>query len=131
MKPTLDIDQSAHLIALGVDPKLARRKKFVPIHPEVLKGNAEFAKPWGWFPVFDLSDILNILPKEITKREDDYLLVISAEYLGKWEVWYRKCRCDYGGQLGYQKAPELIDALYQLLCWTIEQGYVKPKPEEK
>ena len=45
MKTELTIEESAKLIDLGVDKKLASIKEFVPIHPEVLKGNAEYATP--------------------------------------------------------------------------------------
>lgn len=116
MKTTLTIEQSQKLIELGVDAKLASMKEFVPIHPEVLKGNAEYAKPWGWFPKFRLEDILSILPKEI----DGYMLNISA-CANEWHAYYEKIEI-LGRRiiLRTNSAPELIDALYQLLIWVLE-----------
>lgn len=127
MKTELTVEQSAKLIELGVDVKLASVKKFVPIHPEVLKGNAEYAKPWGWKPKFTLADILSILPKEIKiHRDGDNLSMIY--HCSQWRVGYTNC-AEYCNHT--KVAPELIDALYQLLIWTIENNYVKLNTEKK
>ena len=109
MKTELTIEESAKLIELDVDKKLASIKEFVPIHPEVLKGNAEYAKPWGWMPKFTLTDILSILPKEIKDS------VLGMEYDSEFKQWW----AGYNA-VSLKSAPELIDALYQLLIWTIE-----------
>ena len=121
MKITLSIEESACLIELGVDAKLASLKEFVDIHPEVLKGNAEYAKPWGWFPKFSLSDLLSILPKKIRiHRDGDNLSMIY--HCSQWRVGYTNC-AEYCNHT--KVAPELIDALYQLLIWAIDHNYVK------
>lgn len=120
MKTTLTIEESARLIELGVDPKLASKKEFVDIHPEVLKGNAEYARPWGWFPRFTLADILSILPKEIEfiNRDDTGChFRLGIEWNVSLKEWAVGCGM-------YKSAPELIDALYQLLIWMLENNYV-------
>ncbi|MBD5296493.1 MAG: hypothetical protein HDS21_00195 [Bacteroides sp.] len=118
MKTELTIEESTKLIELGVDSKLASIKEFVNIHPEVLKGNAEYAKPWGWFPKFRLEDILSILPKEI----DGYYLNMSA-CMNEWYAYYMKIEI-LGRRtiLHTNSSPELIDALYKLLIWVIEDA---------
>lgn len=127
MKTELTIEESTKLIGLGVDKKLASIKGFVSIHPEVLKGNAEYAKPWGWMPKFTLTDLLSILPKEI----DSNILVINSTGFNKktekleegWSVFYVNYKYDVVfGEESIFSAPELIDALYQLLCWVIENS---------
>ena len=130
MKTTLTIEESARLIELGVDAKLASLKEFVDIHPEVLKGNAEYAKPWGWMPKFRLEDILSILPKEI----DGNILVINATEFNKetekleegWTAFYVNCKYDVAfGEESIFSAPELIDALNQLAIWCLENNHIK------
>ena len=122
MKTILTAEESQRLIELGVDPKLASMKEFVPIHPEVLKGNAEYAKPWGWFPKFRLEDILSILPKEI----NGYHLNIEASEQG-YEVCYKLW--DTYHFMGATESPELIDALYSLLIWCLENKIIKLKED--
>ena len=109
MKTKLSIEESALLIELGVDAKLAS----------------------GWdyearTELFTLTDIISILPKEI----DGYMLNISTSESEWWvayeltdncDEWY-SCVRDVIGTFG---APELIDALNQLLIWAIEHQYVK------
>lgn len=119
MKTTLTIEQSKKLIELGVDAKLASIKEFVPIHPEVLKGNAEYAKPWGWMPKFRLEDLLSILPKEIEVDKVTLSLVIEWQG-GKWYA----CYMGHGYMKADFYAPELLDALYQLLIWVLENNYL-------
>ena len=122
MKTLLTVEESQRLIDLGVDPKMASIKEFVPIHPEVLKGNAEYAKPWGWFPKFRLEDILSILPKEI----NGYHLNIEASEQG-YEVCYKLW--DTYHFMGATESPELIDALYPLLVWCLEHKIIKLKED--
>lgn len=122
MKTTLTIEESAQLIELGVNTKLASMKEFVPIHPEVLKGNAEYAKPWGWFPKFRLEDILSILPKEIDDNPNTCLdMAVGKDSCGVCYI-----NSNNGDEISTRfYAPELIDVLNQLLIWTIEQGHLK------
>ena len=129
MKTLLTPEESQRLIELGVDPKMASMKEFIPIHPEVLKGNVEYAKPWGWMPKFRLEDILSILPKEI----DGYELNMSAnkcEYFVSYILWDTMDEGDYIKDiLSFKQfsAPELIDALNSLLIWCIDNKYINLK----
>lgn len=121
MKTELTIEESAHLIELGVDPKLASEIK--EFDDEVSQWTHRGA------PIFTLTDILTILPKEI--GDVDNWLDITGDHVD-WTVEY-EYTC-YDGQVDAFDnscfySPELIDALYQLLCWTIEKGYYKPKTE--
>lgn len=76
----------------------------------------------GSKPIFTLTDILEILPKEI-KIEDNIACIIITSYDNQWIVDYED---NLTSHIDYA-APELIDALYQLLCWTIKNHFFKNK----
>ncbi|MCM1067159.1 MAG: hypothetical protein NC418_06275 [Muribaculaceae bacterium] len=113
MKTTLTPEQSNRLIELGVDPSKAS---------EVKEFDDELSQ-WTHrgSSLFTLSDILSLLPKEIEVYYDGeaipFHLVITTNGNG-WEVSY----CD---NEALKIAPELIDALFELLCWVL-----KNHPEE-
>lgn len=113
MKTTLDKIQSQHLIDLGVPREKASLQ-------EAIWGKYGFpANFLEYAPIFTLADILSILPKEISNRCD--LRMTYSSLANRWFVTY-----DY-----YQDriAEELIDALYDLLCWVIENGYLNYESE--
>lgn len=62
MKTTLTIEESARLIELGIDPKLASKWEIVDATDE---NDPNSFLDYEEYPIFDLSDILSILPKEI------------------------------------------------------------------
>ena len=117
MKAELTIEESAKLIELGVDPKMASTGRV---------REDEHTNKVSFYPIFSLTDILALLPKMLTDRygknaplgmefDDDYM-VWTAYYLG-------------GGYVETQT--ELIDSLYQLLCWVIENRYINLKTNKK
>ena len=111
MKTELTIEQSQKLIELGVDAKLAS--------DEYGGGDCKI------IPIFTLSDLLSILPKEIEDNGLTYGLSIWVDE-GEWHVKYHQTSLAYRPlSESYNESPELIDALYQLLIWTIENGYIK------
>lgn len=110
MKSNLTPSQSQRLIELGVDPSKASEVKEFDDELSLWthRGN----------PIFTLADILSLLPKEI--EAPDYWGEVDACSLGittlnnDWEVSY------FGASNVYRKAPELIDALFELLCWVLK-----------
>ena len=162
MKTQLTVEESARLIELGVDAKLASKcllyfcdefdeplaswdlykkndKVFCAVEEaygrsvesRIVSMNADFdqsAKEEN--PIFDLSDLLSILPKEI----DGNILVINATGFNKetekleegWTVFYVNYKYDVAfGEDSIFSAPELIDALNQLAIWAIEHQHLK------
>lgn len=106
MKTQLATSESAKLIELGVSRSKANGI-WLPYVTEV--------QP------FTLIDILDILPKEVKiHRDGDNLSMIY--HCGQWHVGYSNC-AEYCNHT--KVAPELIDALYSLLVWCLEKGYVK------
>lgn len=116
MKDKLTIEQSQRLIELGVDPSRASKREIVH-DPNPKK---EYTAT-----IFTFIDILSLLPKEI--EAPDYWGEVDTCSLGittnndVWEVSY------YGVDNVFRKAPELIDALYSLLVWAIENDYLNLK----
>lgn len=113
MKTTLTKEQSQHLIDLGV-PK------------EKASDSWHFKPVDVYYPIFTLSDLLEILPPEIWNFDIEGNMQFSMVYEnGKWNVsyteeYYERHKCC----IGYSKE-ELVDALYELCVWTIENGYLK------
>lgn len=114
MKTTLTLEQSQRLIELGVDRKHA--SGFVCLDPYGL----DDAVPTGEV-LFTLTDILSLLPKEIYSEERDIFYRLNMTMgNSSSNVYYRH----YGYVKGFgpmKTADELIDALYELLCWTLER----------
>lgn len=143
-KQVLDISQMQHLKDLGIDTSKAgavrtdilvtsdldefQKAEDVLVFTESESDYFEFENP---IDTFTLQDILDLLPKEIRDKDDDKF-VLTVEYGIRHKVWY----------IGYYyydvsfndndffKGKELIDAAYEMLCWCIENGYVKTNKED-
>lgn len=105
MKTELTVEQSKHLIDLGVQD--------FPSEVEMKDGKL--------YSVFTLTDLLEILPKEEKVNNSTFNLEIHF-YNDIVHVIY----C-IGGifPLAIKESKELIDALYELTVWCIENGYLK------
>ena len=136
MKTQLTAEESAKLIELGVSPERASEICIdfngAGRYAYVCGEEAQLVRYCvnGHFYVeecgiFTLADILDILPKFIPDATGDfsYALKIQPCNLPGWQVCYYAYSLDKGK--GYQSSPELIDALYSLLVWCLEKGYVK------
>lgn len=112
MKTTLTIEESARLIELGVDPKLASKEVATTIYEQ------EYNDPRH--PIFTLTDILAILPKEVRYNgvlESLTIFIDNNTSVATYPF--------YNSNDAHFISSELIDALYQLLIWAVENGYVK------
>lgn len=117
MKTELTTEQSQHLFELGV-PEIN-----ATILGKLYKRENDI---WDYQRLFALTDLLEILPKEIYYYGDRYDFNIHHfrlynEVDGE-ELWW----ASYGNLDGsFVGCKELIDALYRLLCWVIEDEYLK------
>lgn len=108
MKTRLTIEQSQHLIDLGVPQEKANNFRMEydgMTSPDLDSTRVKI------FPIFELEDFLNgeILPKETVHRS-----CISV----KWNFLTEKWDVDYDCTQGsWCCAKELINALYELTCW--------------
>lgn len=119
MKTNLTPEQSDRLIELGVDPMLASCEQYVDTGQ--IKNGIEL--PPQPKPVFKLTDILAILPKEIYDEEISvtFYLVVETDCNNTWLATYREyCGGEIMMEIGEKVAPELIDALFELLCWVLK-----------
>ncbi len=136
MKTELTIEESAKLIELGVDAKLASGT-YVGRWEHY--SNGSYPDPDSIEPIFTLTDILAIIPRVIYSNTGGFWLRIDTDKCGYF-VYY----VDYGinddGTSANDPEPysdslfiknELIDALNQLLIWCINNRHYNPKNEEK
>lgn len=137
-KQVLSIEQMKHLKELGVDTSKASMvllytddegeiiewedadefpEKFVELY-DAETGNYDhsYRRCCG---VFTLQDILDLLPKKID--EVDVLIINPCKNI--WSVSYAEE--DTGELYGGFIKEELIDAAYEMLCWCVENEYVK------
>lgn len=136
-KQCLDIQQMKHLQELGLDTSNASMYwvRLVRL-PNVKKKEKEVLIDWfldlqkehmhvGYdeyecLPTFTLQDILDLLPTEIIKENRNYQLEVFREPQRYFVSYYW---CD--NLLISLNELEFIDAAYEMLCWCIENGYVK------
>lgn len=122
MKTQLTAEQSAKLIELGVSPERASESNSSVAYGNGARGIMKVPET----PIFTLADILDILPKEINAFGIPARLQM---YNHPAEYWIASYVTYDGGTLTYQNPcsaeKELIDALYSLLVWCLEKGYVK------
>lgn len=114
MKTELTKEQSQHLIELGVSKYDADWKVIgidvdhsLPLETLIEKSQVE--------PHFTLESLLRIVPKEIIRYN---LTIWWDNYAIDWNIGY------HGKTDSYQSASELIDAVYELVCWCVISGYL-------
>ncbi|MCM1225202.1 MAG: hypothetical protein NC548_63195 [Lachnospiraceae bacterium] len=114
MKSELSIDKSARLIELGVDPSKASGVVYTDPY-----GLGDAIEP----KVFTLTDILSILPKWIKHRH--YLCYLEMGVDRYSEAWFARYASEHGVDEAdsFQCSEELIDCLYNLLVWLLEEGH--------
>lgn len=116
-KTVLTAEESARLIELGVDENLASIKFDFDSNGNEIKELR-----------FRLEYLLSILPKKITDRRNIYELRMGiTDCIGadeQWFVEYKDSRTDIDELESFVSAEELIDAIYQEICW-LKTGKVK------
>lgn len=137
MKTELTTEQSRHLIELGVPKEKASKvywKEVTDFRGRPFDFDYDFRegitdKPFALQRVgltsfntqdiFTLTDLLEILPKEIEYEE------CLSEFTMQWNSTYQCWDVGYVYSGGFWKGcrfrhAELIDALYELACWYYE-----------
>lgn len=129
MKQVLDIKQMQHLQEMGLElpypllcwvyVSLLRKHELNLYRPEY--GNKVV-------PACTLQDILSLLPPSIEAQGKAFELEMSKE-----SIWY----VNYdGNEINYflheaEAKGSLCDAAYEMLCWCIENGYMKTTYKEE
>lgn len=105
MKKYLTIEQSQHLNKLGIPKKEASEVMF----------NHDIQ---DYAFVYNMMDLLRVAPKEIDEGYTTFYLTITT-WNSKWDVnYYSKSAESYLSFI--QDNDELIDAMYELLCWYLK-----------
>ena len=79
----------------------------------------------GNSPYLYLSGHNRITAERINIVTDTYYLTISTYDCDVWSIYYSMSdEFDYYKEF---KSDSLIDAAYEMLCWCIENGYIKTK----
>ena len=115
MKTQLTNEQSEHLMSLGVPEEKASIK-------QDMYGPA----------LFTLTDLLEILPKEIEYKGKVYMIETFWNKLVQgWCTWYRTAEMtplclnqDIANNPTFIET-ELIDALYELCVWCLKNNHLK------
>jgi len=119
MRTKLTIEQSNRLIELGVNPYLAS-SKVVGKHP-ITENELQY-------PIFTIADLLSILPKKIEAEIQHVRRIVQLEVRwieDCWLVRYSDIHDDIiDDKTNPKLAYELIDALYSLVVWCIENKYL-------
>lgn len=127
MRQVLSIEQMLRLRELGVDTGDASmewvRDTYIPGLPyELLLKDQRTGTTYEKIPAYTLQDILDKLPKQI----DEYTLQIRHAH-GYWVCEYIKPYYNLG--IVEIKHDELIDSVYEMLMWCINNGHVNPGKE--
>lgn len=138
-KQVLSIEQMQHLQELGLDTSNAnfywhRTRSFNNYEEwdewKLYYGVLRLARGFKtiyceYVRTFTLQDILDLLPEEIEKGNRNYQLEAFRNPQRYFVSYYW---CD--NLLISLNEVEFIDAAYEMLCWCIENGYVKTDKEK-
>lgn len=131
-KYVLSVEQMEHLQELGLDTSdgsmcwcyalfYKNAKWELEIYEDVInqKRNSAF---WEIIPTYTLQDILDKLPHYLNPFPSKQILF--AWMIEKDAIAYRNVE-DIDDCLKHFTDDLLIDAAYEVLCWCIENGYIK------
>ena len=134
MKQCLDIEQMQHLQELGLDTNNASMcwikdtegNQHLSVHDEYCY-EANFMNP---VPSYTLQDVLDALPKDISKDGCTWYASLYIDFENNRIVYGNTDR--YGFEIYHEIIIEkdLIDAAYFMLCWVIENKFVETNKNE-
>lgn len=113
MKTTLTIEQSAELIKRGVSKDKASCESCATSVGSVVRTPIQ--------PTFTLTDLLSLLPVDIYYEHKTYELAMRFIF----EKWHVEYSFNFDDILEIKPANELIDALYEMLLWCLDNNHVK------
>ena len=123
-KQVLSVEQMIHLQELGLDTSdgsmcfewnESDADNMVVTSPDA-DTNYDY-----YHETYTLQDILDKLPTLIIISSDFYKICIEPS-CGYWDIYYYKSDAT---ELISKKSENIIDAAYEMLCWCIENRYIK------
>lgn len=138
MNQVLSVEQMKHLQELGLDTSDASMHwQFLPTADSIINGTDEIEKEPCLFvsqpnmeheyPTYTLQDILGKLPRYINGFGTKYKLHIEPTFAGPWCISYQIGICE---PFVFKLAENPLNAACDMLCWCIENGYVKVGEEK-
>lgn len=138
MKTVLDLDQINRLQKLNINipepslywarcvdknPRAATHYgKWILVKGKQQRMSISF-QSWEFIPAFDIYSLLIILPANLIIGFNINRLDIYPEDNNKWTVKYKPLDKE-DSSIEFTE-DELIDALYNLVCWCIDNEYIK------
>ena len=136
-KQVLSIEQMQHLKELGLDTSNASMALIYTnsngdvvdwenVNVDVHESSVGEYNPYlrRLYVAFTLQDILDLLPRSV----DVELLLFIDKGKNKWRIGYTDIESN---EIFEDFIDEnFIDAAYEMLCWCIENGYVKTNKED-
>lgn len=131
MKQVLSIEQMKHLKELGLDTSDGNMgfewnesdSDNMVLTSLYANTNYDF-----YHETYTLQDILGKLPRYINDFGTKNKLHIEPTFAGPWCISYQIGICE---PFVFKLSGNLLDAAYDMLCWCIENGYVKIGKEEQ
>ena len=137
-KQCLDVHQMQHLQELGLTlkPSLVHYYKIINIdsgkwYLSVTTGDiSEDSRTYQYIPAYTLQDVLDALPKEISKDGCTWHASLYIDFENERIAYGNTDR--YGFEIYHEIMIEkdLIDAAYSMLCWAIENKFVETNKNE-
>ncbi len=113
-----NIEQSKHLLELGLDPNTADCMWLVTSRARlhVLDGEpiSNYDR-WENYPAWSLSALLEVMPPFI---KGHHLKIEKTRITNMWYI-------DYQYFTDNEPRKDLLTAAYEMVCWLLEQGLIK------
>lgn len=123
MKRLLSPEQSAALIAKGISADKASGQGEKMYKPITLQNGSIKRVFDGYTPIFTLADLLELQPKELMIDGVTYYLNMLC--METWMANYINAVGDDYVTGILHSTTELIDALYNLLLWCLDNNHIK------
>lgn len=131
-KQVLSVEQMIHLQELGLSTSdgsmcwcyalsYKNAKWELEIYEDVINEKRDSAF-WEIIPTYTLQDILDKLPRYINVFCITYKLCVEPLFAGPWAISYQKSMSE---PFIVKVSGNLLDAANEMLCWCIENGYIK------
>ena len=138
----LSIEQMKHLQELGVDTSKAKLCWYAIYetlpnwYNELRIRDKVFDDYYPFMPTFTLQDMLEMMPESITS--DNMLYHFEILKLGSsYSIGYKGIVEEYNGDCNMIKYhtllwdKNLLTCVYEMLCWLVENGYLKGGNDEE
>jgi len=127
------IEQSKHLLELGLKPESADLFYSIYRDPicgfsgyEVLDFVSNWKTAWGDRPTTDIFDENNIPAWSLAALEKVMPSFQSNKYVGKYNYEFIKDEWSNGPDYKTDNYDNPIDSAYEMICWLLENKYIKP-----